>query len=92
MEVIRGWLISEPSFMGIVIPARYQGEVSADDINRMIRIYFPRTYEDMTEYDFILLASVDMAQFTDRQENWMYDAMSEAGRTSSRSLQAAGTR
>jgi hypothetical protein len=79
IDLIRGWLLTEPSFQGIVIPARTFGEVSSLDIWKMIRIYFPRTYGELTGYDFLLLASVDMQFFTDSQIHWMYSAMAEDG-------------
>jgi len=79
IEVVRGWLLSEPSFRGIVIPARTGMQLSTDDVWRMIRVYFPRTYSRLTGYDFILLASVDMQFFTDRQIRWMYDAIAKDG-------------
>ena len=78
-EVLRGWLLTEPSFQGMVIPARTHGEFSSEDVWRMVRIYFPRTFEDLTGYDFILLASVDMQFFSDRQARWMHDAIAEYG-------------
>lgn len=77
-DVIRGWLLTEPSLQGIVIPARVH-ELSSEYVWKMIRIYFPRTLEDLISYDFILLASVDMQFFTDRQARWMYDAIAENG-------------
>ncbi len=91
--VIRGWLLSEPSFTGTPIAARDFGGVSSEDVMRMIRIYFPRTYEDLTLYDFILLASVDMSYFTDTHQKWMYDAMTEAGLggMNTRSVQSMST-
>ena len=79
MGIIRGWLFTEPSFQGIVIPARTYGQFSVSDVTRMIRIYFPRTFEELTGYDFILLASVDMQFFIDRQTQWMYNAIAEDG-------------
>ncbi len=78
-EVIRGWLLTEPSFHGIVIPARTYGQVGSHDVWKMIRIYFPRTFEELTGYDFVLLASVDMQFFTHTQIQWMYDAIAEHG-------------
>ena len=50
-----------------MIPARTFGSVSGEDIWKMIGIYFPRTYREMTTYDFILLASVDIQFFTSQQ-------------------------
>ncbi len=93
MEVIRGWIISEPSFRGVIIPARTYGAVSTEQIWKMIRIYFPRTYQEMKTYDFILLASVDMQFFTDKQVQWMYYAIAKSGSggMNTRSVQSCST-
>jgi len=93
MEVIKGWLLSEPSFSGTVIPARTYGLVGSEDIWKLIRIYFPRTYREMTAYDFILLASVDMQFFTPKQIKWMYDAITTSGLggMNTRSVQSCST-
>lgn len=76
-----------------MIPARTFGSVSGEDIWKMIRIYFPRTYREMTTYDFILLASVDIQFFTSQQIQWMYDAISTAGLggMNTRSVQSCST-
>ncbi len=44
---------------------------------KMIRLYFPRTYEEMKEYDFIWLRSPEYYYFTTKQDKWMYDAVTE---------------
>ncbi len=79
ISVVGGWLLTEPSLGGTVFPSRTSGPVSSRDITRMIRIYFPRTFEGLADYDFILLASVDMVFFTNKQAIWMYRAIDEAG-------------
>ncbi len=45
----------------------------------MVRIYFPRTMEELAGYGFILLASVDMGFFTTQQASWMYRGIAEEG-------------
>jgi hypothetical protein len=45
----------------------------------MVRIYFPRTIEELADYGFILLASVEMDFFTTRQASWMYRGIAEEG-------------
>ncbi len=93
MGVIRGWLLSEPSFGGMVIPARDFGGVSGSEVTQMIRIYFPRTYDEMKNYDFVLLASIDMTFFTNKQVKWMHDAIAKEGLggMNTRSVQSMST-
>ena len=93
IELIRGWLLGEPSFQGIVIPARTYGQFGSEDVWKQIRIYFPRTFDELTGYDFILLASVDMQFFTDKQVHWMYESIAEhgLGGINTRSVQSMST-
>ncbi len=72
-------MLNEPSLSGTVIPSRTTSQISGSDVTRMIRIYFPRTFENLADYDFILLACTDMVFFTDKQMNWMYRGMAEEG-------------
>jgi len=93
IQLIRGWLLGEPSFRGIVIPARTYGAVGSEDVWKQIRIYFPRTFDDLVTYDFVLLASVDMQFFTVKQIQWMYGAIAEEGLggMNTRSVQSMST-
>ncbi|MBU7004943.1 MAG: hypothetical protein HXS50_05210, partial [Theionarchaea archaeon] len=49
------------------------------DIIRLMRVYFPRTFEDLIAYDFLLLTQVDMGFISPEQATWMYRAISEHG-------------
>ena len=72
------WFMSEPLVDFLSVPARDEprGILGGDEaMRRMIRIYFPRTYEDVRRYDFILLNSPVIYLFTDRQIRWMYDGI-----------------
>lgn len=44
---------------------------------KMIRLYFPRTYEEMQSYDFIWLRSPEYYYFTTQQDKMMYDAVTD---------------
>jgi hypothetical protein len=79
VSIIRGWFLTEPTLTGTVIPARTTGISGTEEVAKMVRIYFPRTMEELADYDFILLASVDMGFFTPRQATWMYRGIAEEG-------------
>jgi hypothetical protein len=80
MPILTAWFTSEPSTDPIIIPTRVWGAVSTSDIKRFMRIYFPRTYEDLLNYEFYFLAQVDLHFFTVEQQRWIYDALSDGER------------
>jgi hypothetical protein len=77
--VTRAWILVEPSLDGIIVPTREWGGVTSVDIIRLMRIYFPRTFEDLISYDFLLLTQVDMGFISPEQATWMYRAIAEYG-------------
>lgn len=48
-----------------------------DTMIRMVRTYFPRTYEAMQKYDYIMLNSPEYYVLTDRQDKWIHDRIAE---------------
>ncbi len=81
MPVFRGWLLSEPSIGGTIMPSRTEGrgDMSVEEVRKFMRIYFPRTFEELLTYDFLFLAQVDMTFYTAVQDRWMHDAILEHG-------------
>jgi len=79
VSVVRGWILTEPTLTGTVVPSRTTDLTSTEEVQKVIRIYFPRSFEELEDYGFILLACVDMDFFTVRQATWMYRAMTESG-------------
>jgi len=77
MPILNSWFTTEPSTDALIIPTRVHGVVTADSIRRFMRIYFPRTYEELLEYGFLFLAQVDMQFLGPREEKWLYDALTE---------------
>jgi hypothetical protein len=85
------WLVTEPSTDPTIIATRAWGAVSGGDILRYMRIYFPRTYEDLVSYEFIYLAQVDMSYVTPEQTRLMYDGLKNnpMGAANTRSIMSA---
>lgn len=71
------WLKSEPLIDFLSVPSRdLRGDLGGDAaMERFIRIYFPRTYEVVSSYDFFLLNSPIFYFFKDEYIRWMYDAI-----------------
>lgn len=75
MPILTSWFITEPSTDPLIIPTREHGEVQPEDIRRFVRIYFPRSYQSLLEYEFFFLAQVDMLSLSNQQQGWLYDAL-----------------
>ncbi len=91
--VLTAWLTAEPSTDPTIIATREWGAVSPADIRRYMRIYFPRTYDELVRYEFIFLAQVDMFFVTPEQARWIYDALKDhpKGAVNTRSIMSALT-
>lgn len=73
---IESWLLAEPMIDYIWVPSRDMG-YGLQTMNKLIRQYFPRSYEKLREYDFILLHSPEVYFFSSKQVEWMYDAIED---------------
>jgi len=91
--VLAVWFTAEPSTDPTIFPTRVWGTVGPADIWRYMRIYFPRSFSDLLEYEFIFLAQVDMTFFTLEQQKWLYDALRDypRGAVNTRSVMSANT-
>ncbi len=71
------WFIVEPTTDPLAVPTRTDNTVTSEDIGRYMRIYFPRSFEKLLEYEFIVLADVDLSYFTPLQLSWLYDSLKD---------------
>jgi hypothetical protein len=76
IELLRPYLDPEPSIDYVFIPFRLV-DLSAKDAIKFLRLYFPRTYQEMGKYDVLILNSPDYQMFTPTQDRWMHDAIEE---------------
>ncbi len=74
-------LKKEPLTDAIVIPTRIGGtDLTTEIIRRYMRLYFPRSYDDLiSKFEFLLLRGIDSTFFTNVQFDWMKQAIEEAG-------------
>ncbi len=91
--VLAQWFTVEPSTDPTIIPTRTYGEFSIDVIKRYMRIYFPRNYEAVLEFEHFFMAQVDMAFLSPQQQRWLYDAFTDhqKGGVNTRSIMSAHT-
>jgi len=68
---------SEPLVDYVTVPSRATDVVTVQDAIKFIRLYFPRTYDEMRSYTIILLAAPEYDLFSPKQDQWMYDAIRE---------------
>jgi hypothetical protein len=74
------WLQVDPLTDPRVIPARAQDtEFVLADLRRFVRLYFPRTYEDLLEYEYMILAQVEIWVFSDQQQVMLHRSIQEGG-------------
>ena len=73
--ILAVWFTSEPSTDPTVIPTRAWGNVGGSDIMRYMRIYFPRSFEHLLEYEFIFMASPDMSFIEPKNQRWLFEAL-----------------
>ncbi len=71
------WFEQEPSVDATAVITRPSGLIKTRDIQRFVRLYFPRNYQQLKEYEFILLHSPEMYHLTREQDRWMHDAILE---------------
>ena len=77
---ILGLMNSEPAFDGTLVICRsIFVEYTVEELRRFLRLYFPRSYEDLLGYDFFVYDQPMMIFFGDRQVDWMYRALEEEG-------------
>ncbi len=71
------WFLTEPTTDPLAVPTRTDNTVTSEAIGRYMRIYFPRSFEKLLEYDFIVLADVDLSYFSPLHQSWLYDLLKD---------------
>jgi len=78
---ISDYLRIEPSLQGTLVVSRsiHAGIYSDDDLRRFIRIYMPRTYEELLLFDFFVFDQPILTYFEDAQVQRMFRALEGEG-------------
>ncbi len=89
--VLVSWFTAEPSTDPLIIATRGDQWAMGSDIQRYMRIYFPRNHQELLRYEFIIMAQVDLSFVTAEQQSWMYDAFTNhaKGGVNTRSVMSA---
>jgi len=59
------------------VPCREGGGMNMKQMVKAIRLYFPRTYEDMKEFDYLMLLAPEFYLLDPKQDLWMHDLIQE---------------
>ena len=74
------WLEADPLTDPRMVPARtHLTDMDGAEIQRFIRQYFPRNYEKLLEFEYMMLIMVEVFHLTHNQQRMLYDAIYEAG-------------
>jgi len=77
---VASWLEGDPMMDPRQVPARtHLTDLQGSDIQRFIRLYFPRNYEALLEFEYIMLVMIEVFHLTGTQQFMIYDAIYEEG-------------
>ncbi len=80
---VAGWLESDPAFTYVVVPVRRDtggwDRYPEAEAKKYVRMYFPRTYSCLTDYDFLCYVDTYFGHFTPQQVDFMYRAIRDSG-------------
>jgi hypothetical protein len=68
----------EPSVRYTVV-VTYNGMLADSELLKLIRLYFPRRYEDYRKYEVVLLAKPEYELITTKQDKWIHDGVFDGG-------------
>ncbi len=79
IDPILNILISDPLTDPTAVLLRDMGGYDAKDVVKSVRLYFPRSYEDLAEFGFIMFLGIDVRFFAPQQTQMLYDAIHDEG-------------
>ncbi len=80
IDLVSGWLKVDPVTIYSVIPSRAKDTGwSTREIQRFVRIYFPRSYEELIEYDYMMLLDIEIYSFSNKQQRMLHDSIHDDG-------------
>jgi len=87
LNPLRDWLSAEPGISFTMVPTRIfrgswaetHGTAYQDEMRRFIRIYFPRSYDELESYQVVLFSSIITTMYTDTQLDWLHRAIRDGG-------------
>ena len=80
LPVTGAWLEADPLTTPTYVPSStHLTSLQGAQIQRYIRLYFPRNYDKLLEYEYIMVTGVEIDQYTQRQQWMIHDAVLEEG-------------
>jgi hypothetical protein len=74
------WLEVDPLTDPRVVPARAQdSDFSNEELRRFVRLYFPRTYELLLDFEYMILAQIEVWIFSTEQQVMLHKSIQEGG-------------
>jgi hypothetical protein len=78
--VASAWLEVDPLTDPRVIPARSQdSDFTTDELRRFVRLYFPRTYDLLLDFEYMILAQIEVWIFSTEQQSLLHRSIQEGG-------------
>jgi hypothetical protein len=77
LQNLQWFFKTEPLIDMHMVVSKDYGVSGAEEILKLIRQYFPRNYERMKAFDYIMLTQPEFQFFTTKQDKWMYDLICE---------------
>ena len=59
------------------VPCREGGGMNMHQLVKAIRLYFPRTFEDMKDFDYLMLLAPEFYLLDPKQDLWMHDLIEQ---------------
>ena len=69
------FLLPDPLTDPTPIPLRDVAGVPVEDQMKVLRQYFPRSYEGLLDYGYIMIFEADILYLTPRQTLWLFDSI-----------------
>jgi len=80
IDLVHAWLEVDPLTDPRLIPSRSQDSPWTEgEILRFVRLYFPRSYKQLLEFEYIIMESVEAWVFTAQQQQMLYDSIYHGG-------------
>jgi len=79
VPIVSAWLAADPLTDPTVIPARAHAGWTYEELYRMVRLYFPRSYDRLLEYDYMMLLNMEIIVLRPEQQRMLYDAIYNDG-------------
>ncbi|MBU7004169.1 MAG: hypothetical protein HXS50_01285 [Theionarchaea archaeon] len=80
IPLIGSWFEADPLTYPTYVPcSTHLTNMDGDMVKRFIRLYFPRNYDKLLEYEYMVMPGMDASYFTQKQQNMIHDSILNDG-------------